>query len=525
MELRRPHPLVLIVCFAAAGCAGKIAGETPRDAGVPASDARVGATDAGSADAASPDGASTDAGADDAGSTDGTLLDDRGVADGAGPGDAAAGDATPAGDGGAADTGVASACAIPRPIDEGVTYARTLHVATSGTPGGDGSSANPFDTLDRAASAATPGTRIRVGAGRYPAVSLGRLSGEEGRPIALVADGQVVIDASSGVGISMSDGQWVVIEGFTIEGATVHGMNLDDDGTLDTPSHHLVLRGLTIAGAGSGGNNDCIKLSGIDDFWVLDSDVSGCNQGEIIDMVGCHRGVIHNNRFHDTVGSGVQTKGGSSDTLIHGNTFENIPGRAVNAGGSTGLAYLRPPDATYEAARIRVIANVFVGSGANGGAAIAYVGCDGCVAAHNTVIAPRTWVLRILQENTAAGFVPSRNGVFANNVIVLNAADIRTIVNVGAGTAPETFSFRNNLWYALDQGAGWVPPISGGVPPETGSIVQVDPNMPGRAGGDYRLAAPSPAAGAGSALGFPLPSDREGRCYADPATLGAFEMP
>lgn len=415
-------------------------------------------------------------------------------------------------------------CALPPAIDEGFTYERTLHVSMSGSASGDGSTGNPFDTIERALSAASPGTRILVAAGRYGALNVGSRSGAEGRPLAIVADGEVVIDAGGGVGVRASDASWLVLDGLTITNVGIHGMNIDDGASFATPSHHLVLRGITIAGAGSGGNNDCIKMSGVDDFWVLDSDVSGCNRGEIIDMVGCHRGVIHGNYFHDTVGSGVQTKGGSADTIIHGNLFENIPGRAVNAGGSTDPTLTRPVDVAYEAARIRVFSNLFVNNGATSGASVAYVGCDGCVVAHNTIIEPQTWVVRILQESTGARFVPCRNGVFANNVIVLNAADIRTVVGIGGGTAPETFTFENNLWYAMDQGTGWTPPISG-VPAETGSIVQRDPMMVDRGGGNYRLLAGSPAARAASDLGMALPSDYDGRCYANPATLGAFEIP
>jgi hypothetical protein len=402
-----------------------------------------------------------------------------------------------------------------------VTYSRTLHVAMNGSASGDGSAGSPYDTIQRAASNATPGTRVLVASGTYPSVSLGALRGMQGQPIALSANGAVTINGAGGNGISMSDGEWVVIEGFTISGATVHGMNLDDASTFATPSHHIVLRNITIAGAGSGGNNDCIKLSGIDDFWVIDSDVSGCNQGELIDMVGCHRGVISNNYFHDTTLNGVQTKGGSADTLIHGNRFERIPGRAVNAGGSTDPQFIRPQTATAEASNIRITSNTFLGHpSAAGGAAIAYVGCDGCVAAHNTIVMPRHWVVRILQENTGAMYVPSRNGVFVNNLIVLNAADISTIVNVGGNTQPMTFTFGNNLWFALDRPSTWVPPING-VPAETGSLVQQDPLLVNRAGGDYHLGSGSPAIGRARAISG-VQGDFDGDCFPNPAPIGAF---
>jgi hypothetical protein len=415
---------------------------------------------------------------------------------------------------------------VPEPFDTGVTYHRTLHVSTKGAATGDGSPEAPFDSIQRAVRQATPGTRILVHAGTYSGTtSLTGLRGEPGRPVAIVAEGEVVLDAA---GASMvmagSDLKYVVIEGFTLRGAATHGINLDDGGTYETPAEHIVLRGLTIAGAGSGGNNDCIKLSGVDRFFVLDSEVWGCNQGEIIDMVGCHEGYIAGNYFHEPVASGVQAKGGSSDILIHANIFADVPGRAVNAGGSTDLEFFRPLDAPHEAARIRVIGNVFLRSGARSGASIAYVGCDGCVFAHNTVVEPRTWVARILQETTGSRFVPSRNGQFVNNIIVMKTADLRTIVNVGANTAPDTFVFGSNLWYALDQGPDWAgPALSGGVPRESGSVIQQDPGFADREGGDFHIALGSPARGAGRVTTFGAVPDFDGRCWANPPSVGAFE--
>ncbi|MEK7405429.1 MAG: right-handed parallel beta-helix repeat-containing protein, partial [Acidobacteriota bacterium] len=415
---------------------------------------------------------------------------------------------------------------VTEPFDVGVTYERTLHVSPSGSPSGDGSLDAPFDSIRTATRRATPGTRILVQPGTYSgSTSLSGLQGEPGRPIAIVASGDVVLDgAGASVVLAGSDLRYVVIEGFTLRGSSAHAVNIDDGGTYDTPAEFVVLRGLTIAGAGSGGNNDCIKLSGVDRFFVLDSDVSGCNRGEIIDMVGCHEGLIAGNYFHDPIASGVQTKGGSADILIHGNVFADIPGRAVNAGGSTDLPYFRPTDAAYEAARIRVLSNVFVRNGATSGATIAYVGCDGCVFAQNTVIEPRTWVARILQETTGARFVPSRNGLFVNNLVVLNHGDLRTFVNVGVGTAPETFVFGSNLWYALDRGADWAgPTYSGGVPPETGSVFQRDPAFADRAGGDYHISLGSPARGVGRVPTFEVAPDFDGRCWFDPPAAGAFE--
>lgn len=452
-------------------------------------------------------------GSDGGGTADaGPRPDGSGGVDGGGPG---------------ADGGGGGECALAVPFDVGATYTTTLHVAESGDDGNDGSEGAPLATIRAAASRATPGTRIVVHAGTYAGGSyIDGLAGEMGRPIAIVGEGGPVIDVGAeGEGLHLTDPQWVVLEGLTIRNAPANGINVDDGGSSDTPAHHVVFRNLTIADVGTGGNNDCLKMSGVDDFFIVGNDISNCT-GQMIDMVGCHDGVIAGNTIHDSPESGVQAKGGSSDVLIHGNVFTDVAGRNVNAGGSTGLEFFRPIDATYEGARIHVVSNVFVRPGMNSGAPIAYVGCDACVFANNTVIEPRTWVARILQETTDARFVPSRDGWFVNNVVVFRLADLRTFVNVGAGTAPETFTFGNNLWWAVDEDASWPGPTLDGVPPESGSIVQMDPLFVSREGGDYHIQAGSPAAGAGGTFpSFPPYPDFDGNCWAEPRAIGAFEAP
>src|SRR5690606_31676453 len=102
-----------------------------------------------------------------------------------------------------------------------------------------------------------------------------------------------------GSALHLADPRYVVIEGLTIRNTVPHGMNIDDGGSFDTPAGPVVLRNLTFERIGDGGNHDCLKLSGVTDFHVEGSHFSGCNQGEGIDMVGCHRGVITGNTFAD----------------------------------------------------------------------------------------------------------------------------------------------------------------------------------------------------------------------------------
>jgi hypothetical protein len=217
---------------------------------------------------------------------------------------------------------------FPRPFDIGAKYSRDVHVDGKASPGGDGSATAPFRTIAEALSIAQPGTRVLVAGGRYgPVGSVRNLQGTADAPIALVGAGGVVIDTDGeGSGLHLADPQYLVIENIAIRNAFPHGISIDDGGSYSSPAHHVVLRGLSFSRIGNGGNNDCLKMSGVDDFYVEDSRFAGCNQGEGIDMVGCHRGTITGNTFADMPGTAVQTKGGSADVLIHGNRFVRIGG-------------------------------------------------------------------------------------------------------------------------------------------------------------------------------------------------------
>ena len=228
---------------------------------------------------------------------------------------------------------------FPQPFDVGAQYLEDIFVApapTGSDSSGDGSSSAPFATIDHALSLAGVGSRIRVQAGTYGAIgTASNIQGTEAYPIAIVADGDVIIDAgASGSGMRISNASYIVIEGLTFQNTSVHGLNIDDGGDYSTPTHHVVLRNVSFRDIGSGNNNDCLKMSGVDDFYITGCEFQECDRGEAIDMVGCHDGVITGNYVHDVVQNGVQTKGGSADVLIHGNRFEDIPQRAINAGGA-----------------------------------------------------------------------------------------------------------------------------------------------------------------------------------------------
>jgi hypothetical protein len=214
-------------------------------------------------------------------------------------------------------------------------------------------------------------------------------------------------------------------------------------------------------------------------------------------MVGCHRGVVEGCTFRfgredpGGQGAGVQAKGGSAEITIRRNRFQNAGSRAVNLGGSTGMEFFRPRFQGYEAKDLRVEGNTFTGSAAP----ICFVGVDGAVVRCNTMYRPERWAIRILQENRAAGFVPCRGGVFEDNILVFQSGGwSEGGVNIGPGTAPETFRFARNFWYCEDR-AGLGPRLPSA---EADGVTGKDPLLANPGSGDFSLRAGSPAAGKGA---------------------------
>jgi hypothetical protein len=311
------------------------------------------------------------------------------------------------------------------------------------------------DELARALAGARPGTAILIAPGTYRGgLSASGLKGTKDQPIVIAgADPKnpPVIEGG-GSGLHLSSPVHVELRNIVFAKATGNGVNIDDGGSAESPAHDLVLKNLVVRDVGPGGNRDGLKLSGVNDFRV-----EGCHierwgsSGSAIDMVGCQRGTISRCKFSEgpDQANGVQAKGGSHEIVIERCRFEQAGGRAINIGGSTGLDYFRPQLGDFEAKAITVQDCEIIG----GMSAIAFVGCDGALVQHNTIYRPTRWPLRILQENTDPRFVPSRKGVFKNNLIAFHSGEVRQVVNIGPGTAPESFEFTGNQWHALDSPA------------------------------------------------------------------------
>jgi hypothetical protein len=452
--------------------------------------------------------------------------------DGAPAPDAPAAPDGPPPDGSAPDGGPVS-CGTIATFEDGRTPSREVHVATSGDDTtGDGTAALPYKTIGRAAQDATPGTAIRVHPGFYPGnVYLEDLAGTAEAPIWIGgAPGEARPVLSGGTELlHLTRVRYLVVHDLEATIGYANGINCDDGGDFanEDATRWVVFRGLFIHDIGSGGNQDCLKLSGVNDYFVFDSEIARCGTGgSAIDQVGCHRGLIARSSLHEVGDDAVQAKGGSADVEIRWNRIVNGGNRAVNLGGSTDLGLFRPPLSTTapnaEARNLRVVANLFVGAYAT----IAYVGCVDCLVANNTIVNPSHWIIRILQETTTGGgyeFLPASNGVFADNLVVFTRSMLATYVNIGPGTAPETFTFSHDLWYAQDDPAQSSPAADLPVT-EDSPIVGRAPELVDPANGDYAISGASPAAGAGVAIPG-VTGDLAGACYRDPPSIGAWEAP
>ena len=338
---------------------------------------------------------------------------------------------------------------------------------------GDRITVRDSEQLRAAVLRAGPGTVIALAPGTYgPGVRLEGLAGKQGEPIVIEGTDPKRPPVFEGgkTALHLVDCSFVTLRNITVKGCSDNGINIDDGGSMDSPAHHIVLENITVLDTGPQGNRDGIKLSGLDDFALRNCRVAGWG-GSAIDMVGCHRGVIEDCVFEGKQGfsqsSGVQMKGGSKDVVVQGCFFENAGLRSINLGGSTGPAYFRPQDARFEAEDITVAGNRFTGSMAF----VAFVNSSNARVHHNTMYMSDKWILRILQETDQSRFPACRDGVFEHNLIVFDRR-VRSFVNVGPGTAPETFTFRSNAWFQTDGGTR--PRLPGD---EEDGVYQIDPGL------------------------------------------------
>ena len=399
------------------------------------------------------------------------------------------------------DTAGPGVCGQVSTIEDGRTPTRTVTI-------------EPGEDIAAAAAGAQPGDALLLAPGVHTPATVYDLSGTAEAPIWLGGEGAVIEGGSEALHLVRP--RYLILHDLEVSGAEDNGINVDDGGDYDQTeaARDLLFRDLHVHDVGSGGNQDCLKLSGLRDYVVMDSTFERCSSSAI-DHVGCHDGLIVGNHIEDAGRHGVQSKGGSTGIVIARNTFGDAGDRSVNLGGSTGKEFFRPPLTEGENAEARdllVVANHFQGSEAP----IAYVGCTDCVVANNTILEPGNWVMRILQETLSDedhDFATVSGGVFENNLVVWNASELSRTVNIGPDTDPQSFVFANDLWYAQDAPESSEPELPANEP---GAVIGVDPQLDG-----LRPSADSPALGAGTTAR--TDADLYGACFLDPPAIGAAE--
>lgn len=375
-----------------------------------------------------------------------------------------------------------------------------------------------FPDVTAAARAAVPGDTILLHSGTYTGdQSLQGLQGKPGKWIYIIAEKNGAVLFKGGTSAwKGSDIAYLHIEGVVFSGQTGNGLNVDDGGSYASPSHHIVFRHCVFRDMAATGNNDLLKLSGVDDLTIRQCTfLNGSPGGSGVDMVGCHNSLILQCRFENTGANALQMKGGSSHIRVEACVFKNAGSRAINLGGSTGQAFFRPANAAWEAADLKVYSNVFIGSEVP----VAFVGCVRSEVVNNTIYKPKRWVIRILQENKdTVRFVKCADNTFRNNIICIDG-QLRTACSIGAGTAPESFTFSNNLWFHTGNGSWPGPQLPAS---EKNGLTGKDPLFRNAGKEDFDITVGSPAARAGFPLQHPG-KDHTGRPFRRERAIGAFE--
>lgn len=300
--------------------------------------------------------------------------------------------------------------------------------------------------LRDALKAINPGTVLRLAPGEYG-------SGYQVRDAKdLTLEGIPQSDpptfTGGNVAIQFSNCSGLLVRRLSIRGQRDNGLNLDDGGGAQRP-REITIEDVSISEIGPKGNHDGIKCSGLEDLTIRNCELRGWG-GQGVDLVGCHKVLISGCTLKGVEGfsasAGIQIKGGSSKVTVEGCTLIAAGERPINAGGSTGADYFRPLDANSEASDVVIRGNQIQG----GACAVAFVGIDGGVFEDNTVLFPERWMIRILQENSGPAMVVCRDVEVRGNRFVFKRGMLREDINIGPGTASETFRFERNHWYAED---------------------------------------------------------------------------
>lgn len=356
--------------------------------------------------------------------------------------------------------------------------------------------ANADYELHMALKAAKPGDHIKLGAGPFKGgfFSTG-LQGTAEKPIRISgpsAEKPAVFDAESTV-MQLVQSAYIELANLHISRAGGSGFMFDDGGKEPFSCHHITIHHCRLDNIGPAGTACSIKFAGVSDFSIHHCTFQDWGvSGDAVDGVGCRRGVVEDCTFLAGRGAAaVQFKGGSEEVAIRRCVFHEAQGGGINVGGSSGMAFFRPKPQGFEARKIVVEGNTFIG----GVAAVIFANADGADVRYNTIYLPKQWAFRIHQQTVREDFTPCRNGRIEDNIIVFKANWYEGGINIGPKTAPETFTFARNLWYCADAPAKSAPRLP---TKEVDGVIGQDPGFANAEKGEFTVPASSPARGKGA---------------------------
>lgn len=298
-------------------------------------------------------------------------------------------------------------CAVLIPL-RAATAQTTYHVDPDGDDANDGSSSQPWATLQHAADTVQPGDSILVRDGTYTGFQI-ETSGSDAQPIVFkAASPNSIINAVNPVrgndNINVEGADYVVIEGFRVRDADRAGIRV------------VIARGVVVKNNVVGPNGKWGIFTGFaPEVQILDNETfdSADEHGIYVSNsdVVADNPVIRGNVSYDNNANGIQLNGdcfAGGDGLIEGAVLED---NEVHDNGFKGFSLISIENALVQN-------NVLYNNGLNGGAGgIHLVDEPGCglpttntVVVNNTVVEPNIAGIRI---NLGA-----MNNVIFNNLIV-----------------------------------------------------------------------------------------------------------
>ena len=416
----------------------------------------------------------------------------------------------------------------------GTASAATYYVAPNGNDTFNGSSSNPWATLQHAVETIAPGDTILVRSGTYAGCRI-RNSGTVSAPKTLARDvGATVvvntpgpqnshtslIEIENGSGTEVTD--WVV-DGFEVASSPHHGIDI-------RITNRITIRNCYAHHSAPSASGDGIFLAFSSHPLIENNEVAFNTEHGIYDSNSADYPTIRGNRSHHNSGGGIQ---------LNADYSSRCPCVTTVRDGIISFALVED--------------NVIYENGVNGGSAINADGVDDSVFRNN-----------LIYSNHAFGIShgSSRNKVYNNTIV--QAIDGRWCLNIpkskGKGGSPVGNVVKNNILYTerTDKGAIDVYSTAAGVLTSdynavvdrfstnggtsvtstlaqwqtfgydthsfvsTASALFVDPGA-----GDYRLKEGSPAIDAGTNLSPDVVADIVGTARPQRLAydIGCYEMP